>query len=56
MHSRDLFLLPVCIRIAGRMVYLPMAYMYATRWQAPEDDLIKELRAELFVEPYDTID
>ena len=38
------------------MVYLPMAYMYAVRWQAPEDNLIRELRAELYVEPYDSID
>ena len=50
------FLLFVSLDVVGRMVYLPMAYMYAVRWQAPEDSLIKELRAEMYVEPYDSID
>ena len=39
------------------MVYLPMAYLYAVRFQAPVDELVTALRAELYVEAdYATID
>ncbi|CAE6489359.1 unnamed protein product [Rhizoctonia solani] len=42
--------------IHTRNVYIPMSYLYATRFKAPEDDLILALREELYVEPYDQID
>ena len=32
------------------MVYLPMAYLYAVKFQAPVDDLVLALRSELYVE------
>ncbi|KAI8899186.1 terpenoid cyclases/protein prenyltransferase alpha-alpha toroid [Globomyces pollinis-pini] len=38
-----------------RMVYIPMAYLYGIRYQAPVDDLILSLRDELYVTPYDEI-
>ncbi|RDD36321.1 Lanosterol synthase [Trichoplax sp. H2] len=39
-----------------RQVYLPMAYCYGIRFKAKEDDLIKALRKELYVQPYEKID
>ena len=42
-----------------RMVYLPMGYLYGSRFvysQAETDPLIEELRNELYCEPYDSID
>ncbi len=39
-----------------RMVYLPMAYCYAQRIQAPENALIRSLRQEIFVEDFSEID
>ncbi|MDD5306899.1 MAG: terpene cyclase/mutase family protein [Deltaproteobacteria bacterium] len=39
-----------------RQVYLPMAYLYGTRAAVPEDDLVRELRAELYDRPYEEID
>jgi squalene/oxidosqualene cyclase-like protein len=39
-----------------RQVYLPMAYLYGTRAAIPEDDLVRELRAELYDRPYGEID
>jgi lanosterol synthase len=39
-----------------RAVYLPMGYMYGRRLSADIDPLIKSLRQELYVQPYDTID
>ncbi|XP_077977961.1 lanosterol synthase-like [Glandiceps talaboti] len=38
-----------------RQVYLPMSYCYAARITAAEDDLIRSLRKELYVEDYDSI-
>ncbi|KAL8561846.1 hypothetical protein ACOMHN_046971 [Nucella lapillus] len=38
-----------------RQVYLPMAYCYGRRITAPEDDLIRSLRQELYTEDYDQI-
>jgi lanosterol synthase len=38
-----------------RAVYLSMSYMYGLRFQAEETDLIKDLRYELYVSPYDKI-
>ncbi|MBI4704453.1 MAG: terpene cyclase/mutase family protein [Deltaproteobacteria bacterium] len=39
-----------------RQVYLPMAYLYAMRAAMPEDDLVRQLRGELYDEPYERID
>jgi hypothetical protein len=38
-----------------RMVYLPMSYLYGIRARCHETLLIKELREELYVGPYDEI-
>ncbi|KAE8580644.1 hypothetical protein XENTR_v10024495 [Xenopus tropicalis] len=38
-----------------RQVYLPMSYCYATRLSAHEDDLIRSLRQELYLEDYSSI-
>ncbi|CAG5120086.1 unnamed protein product, partial [Candidula unifasciata] len=38
-----------------RQVYLPMAYCFGRRIIAPEDDLIVQLRKEIFVEDYKNI-
>ena len=38
-----------------RMVYLPMSFLYGTRYQAPVDDLILSLREELFITPFEKI-
>lgn len=43
----------------ARMVYLPMGYIYGSRFvypQAEEDPLIASLREELYCEPYESID
>ncbi len=42
-----------------RMVYLPMGYLYGSRFvysEAETDPLIEELRTELYCEPYDSIE
>jgi len=59
----ELYLLPSWvpvqpINISGyvRIVYLPMAYFYGRRWQAPLDPLLQELRKELFPQGFDQID
>eukprot|EP00051_Salpingoeca_urceolata_P031664 m.12497 g.12497 ORF g.12497 m.12497 type:complete len:725 (+) comp4271_c0_seq2:368-2542(+) len=39
-----------------RTVYMPMGFVYGERFQAPETDLIRELRQDLFCEPWDKID
>jgi hypothetical protein len=40
------------------MVYLPMSYVYGSKAQVPENDLVRELRTELFLpsEPYEKVD
>nr|DBA19921.1 TPA: hypothetical protein GDO54_015677 [Pyxicephalus adspersus] len=38
-----------------RQVYLPMSYCYATRLTACEDELIRSLRQELYVQDYNSI-
>lgn len=40
----------------SRMVYLPMAYCYAHRIQAPENTLILSLREEIYNEDFTSID
>ncbi|XP_034995512.2 lanosterol synthase isoform X1 [Zootoca vivipara] len=39
-----------------RQVYLPMAYCYATRLTAEEDELVLSLREELYTQDYSLID
>ncbi|XP_041253020.1 lanosterol synthase [Onychostruthus taczanowskii] len=39
-----------------RQVYLPMSYCYAKRLAAEEDELIRSLRQELYVQDYASID
>jgi len=39
-----------------RMVYLPMSYIYGCKAAWPITDLVTELRAELYSEPYESID
>lgn len=38
-----------------RMVYLPMSYAYGKKITFPENELIRELRKELYTEPYEKI-
>lgn len=59
----ELYLLPRWfplqpINISGyvRVVYLPMAYFYGRRWQAPLDARLREIRSELFPQGFDRID
>lgn len=40
----------------ARMVYLPMAYCFSVRVQGKQTELVKELRKELYVRPYQQID
>lgn len=39
-----------------RQVFLPMGYIYDRKWSCEETDIIRGLRQELFVEPWDTVD
>ena len=39
----------------SRMVSLPMAYLYAKRVQRPVDSLTREIRSELYDQPYESI-
>ena len=39
----------------ARMVYLPMAWLYATRSKIPADDLVREIRADLYAQPFERI-
>jgi lanosterol synthase len=59
----ELWLLPDWIPIAPwrwwihmRQVFLPMSYIWSKRWTYKSTPLTRELRKELYVEPYDTID
>lgn len=58
----ELWLLPDWAPIAPwrwwihiRMVFLPMSYLISKGWQAEETELVRELRKELFVEPWESI-
>lgn len=42
--------------IHTRNVFIPMSYLYAKKFQAPVDDLIRSLREELYTQPYHSID
>ncbi len=39
-----------------RMVYLPMSYLYGKRVQMPVNERVREIRSELYAEPYERID
>ena len=39
-----------------RVVYLPMAYIYGGKHRMPENDLIREIRKEIYAQPYEKID
>lgn len=39
-----------------RQVYLPMSYIASRKWTCEETDVIRELRDELFVQPWGSID
>lgn len=39
-----------------RNVYIPMSYLYGTKFKAPENDLVLALREELYTQPYESID
>ncbi|RVW89904.1 Lupeol synthase [Vitis vinifera] len=41
---------------SSRTVYMPMSYLYGTRFQAPITDLVLQLREEMHTEPYHEID
>ena len=38
------------------MVFLPTSYIWSKRWSLPPNPLTEQLRAELYTQPYDTID
>ncbi|KAF2702824.1 terpene synthase [Pleomassaria siparia CBS 279.74] len=59
----ELWLLPDWVPVAPwrwwihmRMVFLPMSYVYSKRWSYPLNDLTRQLRSELLVQPFETID
>jgi lanosterol synthase len=59
----ELWLLPDWVPFAPwrwwihiRQVFLPMTYLWSKRWQAEEDETIRALRNELFVESWEEID
>jgi lanosterol synthase len=37
------------------MVFLPMSWIWSKRWTMPETEVIRELRQELFTQPWETI-
>ncbi|KAI0376504.1 terpene synthase [Hypomontagnella monticulosa] len=59
----EIWLLPDWVPIAPwrwwihmRQVFLPMGYIYEKKWSCEETDVIRGLRQELFVEPWEEID
>jgi len=58
----ELWLLPDWVPFAPwrwwvhiRMVFLPMSWIWSKRWTMPETEVIRELRQELFTQPWETI-
>jgi lanosterol synthase len=58
----ELWLLPDWVPVAPwrwwihlRMVFLGMSYIWSKRWSCEETDIIRELRQELFTEPWEKI-
>lgn len=39
-----------------RLVFTPMAWLWGARFVAPQTDLVRELRKEIYVQPYESID
>ncbi|CAG8131311.1 unnamed protein product [Penicillium olsonii] len=39
-----------------RQVFLPMSYLWSKQWSHPLDDLTKQIREELYTQPYDSVD
>ena len=35
-----------------RQVFLPMSYIYSTKWVFPQNSLIRQIREEIYTEPY----
>jgi lanosterol synthase len=59
----ELWLLPDWIPVTPwrwwvhiRMVFLPMSWIWSKRWTMPETEVIRELRQELFTQPWETVD
>lgn len=59
----ELWLLPDWVPFAPwrwwihiRMVFLSMSYVISKRWVCEETELIRDLRKELFVEPWESVD
>lgn len=55
----EIWLMPDWVPIAPwrwwihmRQVFLPMSYIYSKRWTCEETDLVRELRNEVFVQPW----
>ncbi|KAL2830617.1 terpenoid cyclases/protein prenyltransferase alpha-alpha toroid [Aspergillus cavernicola] len=38
-----------------RQVFLPMSWIWSRKWTAPETEVVRELRKELFVQPWESI-
>ena len=59
----ELWLLPDWVPISPwrwwihmRMVFLAMSFVWSKKWVAPETKLVRQLRQELFVQPYESIE
>ena len=59
----EIWLLPDWVPIAPwrwwvhiRQVFLPMSYLWSKQWSCEETDIIRGLKSELFVQPYEEID
>jgi lanosterol synthase len=59
----ELWLLPDWVPIAPwrwwihmRQVFLPMSYVWSARYSHPLDELTRQLREELYTQPYESID
>ncbi|KAK8066641.1 hypothetical protein PG997_013388 [Apiospora hydei] len=59
----EIWLLPDWVPIAPwrwwlhiRQVFMSMGYIYSKRWVCEETEVIRELRKELFVQPWESID
>lgn len=58
----EIWLMPDWVPIAPwrwwihmRQVFLPMSYIYSKRWTCEETELVRELRQEVFVQPWGAI-
>jgi len=39
-----------------RQVFLPMSYVYSTQWVYPQNSLIRQIREEIYSQPYSLVD